>query len=70
MILFIFHFSAIWLGTLNKAWNLIGCFIFIVASSLAGERCNLKQKMVQFMSESHQLEPIRLQEPPMISKGV
>ena len=28
MILFVFHFPAIWLVTLNKLWNLIGCFFF------------------------------------------
>ena len=28
MILFVFHFPAIWLVTLNKPWNLIGCFVF------------------------------------------
>ena len=70
MILFVFHFPAIWLVTLNKPWNLIGCFVFSVASSLAGKKCDLKQKMVQFMNKLHQLEPIRLQGPPMISKWV
>ena len=38
MILFVFHFPAIWLVTLNKPWNLISCFVFSVASSLAGEK--------------------------------
>ena len=37
MILFVFHFPAILLVTLNKPWNLIGCFVFSVASSLAGK---------------------------------
>ena len=37
MILFIFHFPEIWLVTLNKPWNLISCFVFSVASSLAGK---------------------------------
>ncbi|RMX47537.1 hypothetical protein pdam_00002181 [Pocillopora damicornis] len=32
------------------------------------KRCDLKQKMVQFVNKSHQLEPIRLQGPPVISK--
>ena len=45
MILFIFHFPEIWLVTLNKLWNLISCFVFSVAS-LAGKKCDLKQKMV------------------------
>ena len=34
-ILFVYHFPAIWLVTLNKPWNLIGCFVFSEASSLA-----------------------------------
>ena len=38
MILFVFHFPAIWLVTLNKPWNLIGCFVFSVASSLAEKK--------------------------------
>ena len=38
MILFVFHFPAIWLVTLNKPWNLIGCFVFSVATSLAGKK--------------------------------
>ena len=38
MILFVFHFPAIWSVTLNKPWNLIGCFVFSVASSLAGKK--------------------------------
>ena len=29
MILFVFHFPAIWLVTLNKLWNLIGCFFLV-----------------------------------------
>ena len=32
MILFVFHFSAIWSVTLNKPSNLIGSFVFSVAS--------------------------------------
>ena len=34
----VFHFPAIWLVTLNKSWNLIDCFVFSVASSLAGKK--------------------------------
>ena len=68
MILFVFYFSAIWSVTLNKPWNMIVCFVFSVASSLVGKRCDLKQKMVRFVNKSHQLEPIRLQGPPVISK--
>ena len=44
MILFVFHFPAIWLVTLNKPWNLIGCFVFSVASSLAGKKMRFKAK--------------------------
>ena len=44
MILFVFHFPAIWLVTLNKPWNLIGCFVFSVASSLAGKKIQFKAK--------------------------
>ena len=44
MILFVFHFPAITLVTLNKPWNLIGCFVFSVASSLAGKMMRFKAK--------------------------
>ena len=44
MILFVFHFPAIWSVTLNKPWNLIGCFVFSVASSLAGKKMRFKAK--------------------------
>ena len=44
MILFVFHFPAIWWVTLNKPWNLIGCFVFSVASLLAGKKMRLKAK--------------------------
>ena len=37
-----FHFPAIWLVTLNKPWNLIGCFVFSVACSLAGKKMRFK----------------------------
>ena len=43
-ILFVFHFPAIWSVTLNKPWNLIGCFVFSVASSLAGKKMRFKAK--------------------------
>ena len=68
MILFVFHFPAVWLVTLNKPRNLIDCFVFSVASSLAGKKIwfEKKKKMVQFVNKSHQLEPIRLQGPPVI----
>ena len=70
MILFVFHFPAIWVVTLNKPWNLIGYFVFSVASSLAGKNMEFKVKMVRFVNKLHQLEPIRLQGPPVISKWV
>ena len=44
MILFVFHFPAITLVTLSKPLNLIGCFVFSVASSLAGKMMRLKAK--------------------------
>ena len=44
MILFVFHFPAIWLVILNKPWNLIGCFVFRVACSLAGKKMQFKAK--------------------------
>ena len=70
MILFVYHFPAIWLVTLNKPWNLIGCFVFSVACSLAGKKMWFKAKMVRFMNKLHQLEPITLHGPPVISKWV
>ena len=44
MILFVFHFPAIWLVTLNKPWNLIGCFVLSVTSSLAGKKMQYRAK--------------------------
>ena len=44
MLLFVFHFPAITLVTLKKPWNLIGCFVFSVASSLAGKMMRFKAK--------------------------
>ena len=37
-IIFVYHFLAILLVTLNKPWNQIGCFVFSVACSLAGKK--------------------------------
>ena len=48
MILFVFHFPAILLLTLNKPWHLIGCFVFSLGSSLAGKKRQFKAKMVRF----------------------
>ena len=44
MILFVFHFPAIRLVTLYKPWSLIGCFVFSVASSLAGKMMRFKAR--------------------------
>ena len=44
MIPFVFHFPAIWLVALNKPWNLIVCFVFSAASSLAGKKMRFKAK--------------------------
>ena len=44
MILFVFHFPAIWSVTLNKPWNLIGRFVFSVASPLPGKKVRFKAK--------------------------
>ena len=61
---------------LSSSCNLIGYFkqvlksdcLFLVLPVLQLEkRCDLKQKLVQFVNKSHQLEPIRLQGPPVIS---
>ena len=41
---FVYHFPAIWLVTLNKPWNLIGCFVFSEASSLAWKKMQFKAK--------------------------
>ena len=44
MILFVFHFLAMWLVTLNKPWNLIACFLLSWTSSLAGKKAWFKAK--------------------------
>ena len=44
VILFVFHFPAIWSVILNIPWNLIGCFVFSVATSLAGKKMWFKAK--------------------------
>ena len=44
MILFVFHFPAIWLVILNKPRNLMGCFVFSVACSLAWKKKRFKAK--------------------------
>ena len=40
----VFHFPAIWSITLNKPWNLIGRFVFSVASPLPGKKMWFKAK--------------------------
>ena len=40
----VFHFPAIWSVTLNKPWNLIGHFVFSVASPLPGKKMRFKAK--------------------------
>ena len=44
MALLVSHFTTIWLFTINKPLNLIGCFVFSVASSLAGKNMLFKAK--------------------------
>ena len=44
VILFVSHFPAIGLVTLNEPWNLIGCFVFSVVSSLVGKKTQFKAK--------------------------
>ena len=44
MILFVFHFPAIRLVTLDKPWILICCFVVNLASSLAGKMMWFKTK--------------------------
>ena len=39
-----FHSPLIWLGTINKPWNLIGCCVLLKASQWPGKRCDLEQK--------------------------
>ena len=38
MMLSVFHFLTVWLVTLKKPWNVIGCFVLSAASSLAGKK--------------------------------
>ena len=60
IILFVFHFSPIWLATLDTPWNLIGFFLY---SILVGS-----EKDAIWSKKWCDLEPIRLQGPPVISK--
>ena len=67
--LFVFHFSvscvAFW--ALKSDW--LFCFwrYFLLGWE---KKFDLEQKMVRFVNKSHQLEPIRLQGPSVISKWV
>ena len=45
-------------------------FFFSVASLLAEKKMRFKAKIMRFVNKSHQLVPIRLQGPPLISKWV
>ena len=38
------HSPLIWLGTINKPWNLIGCCVLLNAFQWPGKRCDLEQK--------------------------
>ena len=68
MAFLVFLFPAIWLVTVNKPWNLIGCFVLVFLSHWLGKWCDLEQKIVRFGNKSRCWEPIRLQGSPVISK--
>ena len=57
---FVFHFPAMWLVSLKKLWNLIGCFVLLSKSHWLRKRCDLEQKIVQFTNKSNRWEPITL----------
>ena len=64
-------FPAIWFGLLKTSLEIWLVAMFLVwPANWLGKRWDLKQKMVWFMNKLHQLEPIRLQGPPVISKWV
>ena len=60
-------FPALWKVTLSKPWNVIDCVIVKLFHWL-GKRCDLEQKVVRFVNQSHRWEPIRLQGSPVASK--
>jgi len=50
--LFAFLFPEILLITLSDPWNLIACFVLQSLSHWLRKRCDLEQKMVQFVNKS------------------
>ena len=54
MVFFVFHFPAIWLVTLNKPWNLIGCFVLVFLSHWLGKWCDLGTAESQSDRKDHQ----------------
>ena len=58
------------IGYFKRALKSDWSFFFSVTCSLVGKKMRFKEKMVWFKNKSHQLEPIRLQRPPVISKWV
>ena len=58
---FVFHFSVMWLVSLKKPSNLIGCFVLLPHFHWLRKRCDLEQKIVRFVNKSHRWEPITLQ---------
>ena len=64
-------FSCNLIGYFKQALKSDWSFCFLVwPPHWLGKRCNLKQKMVQFVNKLYQLEPIRLQRTLVISKRV
>ena len=47
-----------WLVSLKRHWNLIGCFVLLSHSHWLRKRCDLEQKIVRFLNKSHRWEPI------------
>ena len=64
-----FSFSCNLIGYFKQALKSGQLFCFWCSLLIGWEkRCNLKQKMVRLVNKWHQLEPIRLQRPPVISE--
>ena len=62
-------FSCNLIGYFKQALKSDWLFCFLVwPAHWLGKRCNLSKKMVRFVNKLHQLEPIRLQGQPVISK--
>ena len=49
---FVFHFPAMWLVSLKKPLNLIGCFALWTHSHWLRKRCDVEQKIVRFVHRS------------------